>query len=96
LREREWQVWDLGVGASGEGGMAHPLARKGTGDDEGNIDGVAAHHHAVERVEEAHGERRRRRRVGVRETGRASERRQERRRRIRRRLLFIVPTPTLI
>jgi hypothetical protein len=94
LREREWQVWDLGVGASGEGGMAHPLARKGTGDDEGNVDGVAAHHHAVQRVEEAHGERRRR--VGVRETGRASERRQERRRRIRRRLLFIVPTFLLI
>lgn len=28
-----------------------PLAREGAGDDEGDVDGVAAHHHAVERVE---------------------------------------------
>lgn len=40
----------------GEGvrGRAYPLAREGAGDDEGDVDGVAAHHHAVERVEEAH------------------------------------------
>jgi len=69
LGEREWQIWDLMAGEEGEGGRAHPLAREGAGDDEGDVDGVAAHHHPVERVEEAHGERRRRGRVGVRLTG---------------------------
>ena len=38
----------------GGGGRAYPLAREGAGDDEGDVDGVAAHHHAVEHVEEAH------------------------------------------
>jgi hypothetical protein len=36
------------------GGKAYPLAREGAGNDEGDVDGVTAHHDAVEHVEEAH------------------------------------------
>ena len=43
------EAWDRGGW-----GRAYPLAREGAGDDEGDVDGVAAHHHAVEHVEEAH------------------------------------------
>jgi len=45
---------DLRGADRGGWGRAYPLAREGAGDDEGDVDGVAAHHHAVERVEEAH------------------------------------------
>jgi hypothetical protein len=36
-------------------GAAYPLAREGAGHHKGDVDGVAAHHHPVESVEEAHG-----------------------------------------
>ena len=56
----------------GEGSGAYPLASEGAGDDEGDVDAVAAHHQAVHAFPETHLRRRRRRARGTVEVGHAT------------------------